>query len=160
MGALVAVLLLWWRFKRQLDALVPRWLLQAGQSLLHGKTPQLTSAHLAALASGGMAALVVFFCLAFFVMQISRRMGTTSIDDPRLVDEKTARPAYRVRLRLFVFSAQARTLPALATQCQPRHLQRLHPPVAHPLISGGALPGVAGNATATTARPASARRRA
>ena len=124
MGALVAVLLLWWRFKLQLDALVPTWLLQTGQSLLHGKTPPLTSAHLAALSIGGMVALVVFFCLAFVAMQISRRMGATSIDDPRLVDEKTARPAYRVRLRLFVFSAQACTLPALNSQCPQRPIQR------------------------------------
>ncbi len=106
MGVLVALLLVWWRFTRQLDALIPFWLLQAGLSLLHGKTPQLTSAHLAALVIGGIVALVVLFCLAFVALQIRSRVGTTAIYDMRLVDEKTARPAYRVRLRLFVFSTE------------------------------------------------------
>ena len=57
MGVLVALLLVWWRFKRQLDALIPSWLLQAGLSLLHGKTPQLTSAHLTTLEIGGVVSL-------------------------------------------------------------------------------------------------------
>jgi hypothetical protein len=107
MGVLVALLLVWWRFKRQLDALIPSWLLQAGVSLLHGKKPQLNSAHMASLVIGGIAALVVLFCLAFVVLQIRNRMGSTAMYDMRLVDEKTARPAYRVRLRLFVFSTEA-----------------------------------------------------
>ena len=104
---LVALLLVWWRFKRQLDALIPSWLLQAGLSLLHGKTPQLTSAHLATLEIGGVVSLVTLFCLAFVVLQIKNRLGTSPMYDMRLVDEKTARPAYRVRLRLFVFSSEA-----------------------------------------------------
>ena len=110
-GLLVALLLVWWRFQRQFDALIPSWLLQAGQSLLHGKTPPLTSAHLATLVIGGFVALMTLFCLGFFVMQIRNRLGTSSMYDMRLVDEKTARPAYRVRLRLFVFSAEAETMP-------------------------------------------------
>ena len=52
-------------------------------------------------------ALVTLFCLAFVVMQIRNRLGTSPMYDMRLVDEKTARPAYRVRLRLFVFSSEA-----------------------------------------------------
>ena len=107
MGVLVALLLVWWRFKRQLDAQIPSWLLQAGLSLLHGKTPQLTSAHLAMLEIGGIVALVALFCLAFVVLQIKSRLGTSPMYDMRQVDEKTARPAYRVRLRLFVFSTEA-----------------------------------------------------
>ena len=104
MGVLVALLLAWWRFQRQLDALIPSWLQQAGLSLLHGKTPQLTPAHLASLDIGGVVSLVALFCLAFVVMQIRNRLGTSPMYDMRLVDEKTARPAYRVRLRLFVFT--------------------------------------------------------
>src|SRR5260370_37303017 len=68
--------------------------------------PQLSPAHLAALALGGMVVLVALFCLAFVVLQIRNRSATTPIYDMRLVEEKTARPAYRVRLRLFVFSSQ------------------------------------------------------
>src|SRR2546423_7410216 len=85
-------------------ALIPSWLLQAGLSLLHGKTPQLTSAHLAMIEIGGIVALAALFCLAFIVLQVKNRLGTSPMYDMRLVDEKTARPAYRVRLRLFVFS--------------------------------------------------------
>jgi hypothetical protein len=107
MGVLVLLLLVWWRFKRQLDALIPSWLLQAGLSLLHGKTPQLNSAHMASLVIGGIVALAALFCLAFVVLQIRNRLGTAPIYDMRMVDEKTARSAYRVRLRLFVFSTEA-----------------------------------------------------
>src|SRR5260370_41001748 len=107
MGVLVALLLVWWRFQRQLDALIPSWLVQAGLSLLHGKMPQLSPAHLVALALGGMVVLGALFCLAFVVLQIRSRMAVTSIYDMRLVEEKTARPAFRVRLRLFAFSSQA-----------------------------------------------------
>jgi hypothetical protein len=114
MGVLVAVLLVWWRFSRQLDSLVPSWLLQAGVSLLHGKTPQFSSAHLASLEIGGIIVLAVLFCLGFLILQIRNHLGTTPLYDMRLVDEKTARSAYRVRLRLFVLSDEARgasTLP-------------------------------------------------
>jgi hypothetical protein len=77
MGLLVALLLVWWRILRQLDALIPSWLLQAGLSLLHGKTPQLSPAHLAALVIGGIVALVALFCLAFVVMQIRSRLRSS-----------------------------------------------------------------------------------
>ena len=113
MGLLVALLLAWWRFQRQLDALIPPWLQQAGLSLLHGKTPQFSPAHLASLVIGGFVALVMLFCLGFVVLQIRNRLGTSPMYDMRLVDEKTARPAYRVRLRLFVF-----TLPAVKASPQ------------------------------------------
>jgi len=115
LGVLVALLLVWWRFKRQLDGLIPSWLLQAGLSLLHGKTPHLASTHLAMLEIGGMMTLAALFLFAFIVIQIRSRIGTTSIYDMRLVDEKTARPAYRVCLRLFVFSSEASRAPARHT---------------------------------------------
>jgi hypothetical protein len=104
MGVLVALLVLWWRFQRTMTARMPAWLLQAGIEVLHSKTPQLTSAELTTLSVVGMGLLVGLFCLVFAVVQIRSRYGNTSIYDMRLVDEKTARPAYRVRLRLFVFA--------------------------------------------------------
>jgi len=116
MGVLVALLLVWWRFKRQLDALIPSWLLQAGLSLLHGKTPQLTSTHLTMVEIGGVVSLMALFCLAFVVMQIKNRLGRSLMYNMRQVDEKTARPAYRVRLRLFVFSAETSTMQAHHTR--------------------------------------------
>jgi hypothetical protein len=115
-GVLVALLLVWWRFKRQLDVLIPSWLLQAGLSLLHGKTPQLTSAHLTMVEIGGAVALVALFSLAFVVLQVKNRLGTSPMYDMRLVDEKTARPAYRVCLHLFVFSIEASREPAHNTR--------------------------------------------
>jgi hypothetical protein len=124
MGVLVALLLVWWRFKRQLDLLIPSWLLQAGLSLLHGKTPQLTSAHLAMLEIGGIVALAGLFCLAFVVLQIRNRLGSSPVYDMRLVDEKTARPAYRVRLRIFVLSTEAETMPARHARLSEIVLQR------------------------------------
>jgi hypothetical protein len=116
MGVMVALLLVWLRFKQQLDALIPSWLLQTGVSLLHGKTPPLTSTHLAMLAIGGIVVLMTLFYLAFVVLQIRDRLGTSPMYDMRLVDEKTARPAYRVRLRLFVFSIAARSMPVQTTR--------------------------------------------
>src|SRR5258708_6688009 len=83
---------------------------------------------LVALALGGMVVLGALFCLAFVVLQIRSRMAVTSIYDMRLVEEKTARPAYRVRLRLFVFSSQAGG--RLDPQCFPpaRALAQPNPP--------------------------------
>jgi len=111
MGVLVALLLVWWRFQQQLSALIPSWLLQAGSSLLHGRMPQLSSTHLAQLAVGGILALVLLCCLAFVVLQVRSRLGGTALYAMRLVEEKTARPAYRVRLRLFAFSTTLPTIP-------------------------------------------------
>jgi hypothetical protein len=104
MGVLVALLLVWWRFQHQLAARIPPWLLHAGMAILHGTTPQLTSAELATLAVTGSGVLVACFCLAFGALQIKTHLGGSPIYDMRLVGEKTARPAYRVRLRLFVFA--------------------------------------------------------
>jgi hypothetical protein len=116
MGLVVALLLVWWRFKQQLDMLIPSWLLQAGLTLLHWKMPQLTSAHLTMVAIGGIVVLAALSCLAFLVLQVKSRLGTSPIYDMRLVDEKTARSAYRVRLRLFVFSTDAGTVQAHLTR--------------------------------------------
>src|SRR5258708_18386607 len=111
MGVLVALLLVWWRFQHQISALIPSWLLQAGSSLLHGRMPQLSSTHLVQLAVGGIRALVLLCCLAFVVLQVRSRLGGTALYDMRLVDEKTARSAYPVRLRLFAFSTKLPPIP-------------------------------------------------
>src|SRR5260370_27933463 len=73
--------------------------------------PQLSSAHLAQLAVWGVLALVLLFCLAFVLLQVRSRLGGTALYDMRLVEEKTARPAYRVRLRIFAFSTKLPTIP-------------------------------------------------
>jgi hypothetical protein len=113
MGVLVALLLVWWRFQKQINAHIPACTSQAGLALLHGKVPQLTATQLTELSIGGMVTLVVLFLLAFIALQIRSRLGGTPIYDMRLVDEKTARPAYRARLRLFVFTTRQDSVPTL-----------------------------------------------
>jgi hypothetical protein len=104
LGVLVALLLLWLRFKRWLAPLIPAWLLQAGAALLHGKQPEVTHTQMTELVIGGIVLLGVFFIAAFMLMQLQGRHGTANMYDMRLVDQKTARLAYRVRLRLFVIT--------------------------------------------------------
>jgi hypothetical protein len=105
LGVLVALLLLWLRFKRWLAPLIPPWLLQAGAALLHGKQPEATHTQMTELVIGGIVLLGVFFIAAFMLMQFQGRHGTANMYDMRLVDQKTARLAYRVRLRLFVLTS-------------------------------------------------------
>jgi hypothetical protein len=106
LGVLVALLLIWWRFQKQINAHIPTWVVQAGLSLLHGKAPQLSPGQVSLLVVAGIVTFVALFCLAFLFLQLRSRLGGSSIYDRRLVEEKTARPAYRVRLRLFVFSTR------------------------------------------------------
>ena len=49
LGVLVAVLLLWWRFQKQINAHIPAWVVQAALSLLHGKLPQLSQGQVSLL---------------------------------------------------------------------------------------------------------------
>ncbi len=104
LSVLVALLLVWWRFQKQINAHLPSWLVQAGLSLVHGKVPQLTPGQVSLLVITGVFGFVALFFLAFLLFQLRSRLGSAALYDRRLVEEKTARPAYRVRLRLFVFS--------------------------------------------------------
>src|SRR5205807_6249158 len=72
----------------------------------HGKSPQLSPGQVSLLVISGIVVFVALFFLAFLLLQLRSRLGGSSIYDRRLVEEKAARPAYRVRLRLFVFSAR------------------------------------------------------
>jgi len=113
LGVLVGVLLMWWRFQQQINAHLPVWMMQDGLALLHGKTPQVSPSQMNTLVIGGIMALVGLFCLAFIVLQVRSRLGGDSMYNMRLVEEKTARPAYRARLRLFVFTTRPDTAPLL-----------------------------------------------
>jgi hypothetical protein len=104
LAVLVALLLVWWPFQQQINAHLPTWVVQAALSLLHGKSPQLSPGQVSQLFIVGIIAFVALFCLAFLLMQMRSRLGGSSIYNRRLVEEKTARQAYRVRLRLFVFT--------------------------------------------------------
>jgi hypothetical protein len=96
---LVVCLVLISRFQR---IVLPTWLLQAGITLLHGKMPALSLAHLALLL---ISAILLFSLLVGGSMLFSRlaaRFHQPALYDQRLVAEKTVRPAYQARLRLFV----------------------------------------------------------
>lgn len=105
----VVLLLSFYLFRRFL----PTWLLQAGASVLHGHVPHLTTSETLAVVLGGVALLVILFGGAFVVMLLVSRLGASRLYDQRLADEKTARPAYRVRLRLYIIApgATGATLP-------------------------------------------------
>ena len=99
----VVVVLLFYLFHQ----LLPKWLLQAGVGLLRGQAPHLTASEMFAVVIGSGLLLVALLGGAFVVMVVASRFGASRIYDQRLAAEKTARPAYRVRLRLFVITASA-----------------------------------------------------
>jgi hypothetical protein len=113
LGVLVALLLVWWRFQKQINAHIPTWVVQAGLSVLHGKAPQLSPGQVSLLVITGVFAFVALFFLAFLIIRLRSRLSSAALYDRRLVEEKTARPAYRVRLRLFVFSASTELVAAI-----------------------------------------------
>ena len=125
LSVLVALLLVWWRFQKQINALLPTWVAQDALSLLHGKAPQLSPGQISQLVLVGIVAFVALFLFAFALLQVRSRLGGTSIYDRRLVEEKTARPAYRVRLRLFVFTTNPAMVGSVDRHSCRELLQRL-----------------------------------
>lgn len=101
----VLILLLFYLF----HGLVPAWLMQAMLEVLRGQTPHLTAAETVAVVLGGATVLLLLFGGAYLAIVLMSRFGAPRIYDQRLVEEKTARPAYRVRLRLYVFAADAQS---------------------------------------------------
>lgn len=79
---------------------LPGWVAQAWSSLLHGHFPHLSSAQMWQVVGVGLAALAVLVVLVSVLALLGRLFGGAAIYDQHLVDEKTARPAYRVRLHL------------------------------------------------------------
>ncbi|HVU66307.1 MAG TPA: hypothetical protein VHD63_04220, partial [Ktedonobacteraceae bacterium] len=79
----------------------------------------LTTSETLAVVLGGVALLLVVFGGACVVMLLMSRFGASRIYDQRLVDEKTARPAYRARLRFYVIGpAAAGTAPVVSGPAQ------------------------------------------
>jgi hypothetical protein len=136
LGVLVALLLVWWRFQKQINTHIPPWVGQAALSLLHGKAPHLSLGQVWLLVIASIVTFVALFCLAFLIMKIRSRLGSAAIYDRRLVEEKTARPAYRVCLHLFVFTASPGPVAALNRPSWWELVQRLFqwPPDTAPLL--------------------------
>jgi hypothetical protein len=95
---LVVLLVVMSRFQK---LLVPAWLVQAGATLVQGRMPVLSAEQIALLVGSGMILLALVYGGAFLCSRLAAHFARP-ITDPRLVAEKTARPAYQARLRLFV----------------------------------------------------------
>lgn len=96
----VLVLLLLYAFRQR----VPRWVLQAGALLLHGQAPHLTMLQTVEVYAGIGGVLLLLLAGIFVVSLGMGRLNASRIYNQHLVDEKTMRSAYRVRLRLFVIA--------------------------------------------------------
>lgn len=114
----VLVLLLVYTFRQQ----VPRWVLQAGALLLRGQTPHLTMIQIFGVGASVGGLLLLLLGGVFVSSLVMGRLSASRIYDQRLVDEKTARSAYRVRLRLFVIAPDASFSPPplVALGCKQR----------------------------------------
>ncbi len=84
--------------------LVPSWALQAGGALVHGHAPHLTFGQFLSVIGVVLSLLTLGFCAVLALSLLGGRFGQPPIYDQRLVGEKTALPAYRVRLRLYVIA--------------------------------------------------------
>lgn len=98
----VGVLLLFYAFRRS----IPRWVLQAGALVLRGHAPHLTAGQVLAVGVG-IGGLLLLLVLGVGIASLIGRVGAPPIHDQHLVEEKTARSAYRVRLRLVVIGPGA-----------------------------------------------------
>jgi hypothetical protein len=99
---LVMFLVLAFALRKTLARLVPPWLLTAATAISQGKSPHLTPTQTTLVGVFSMVLLALLLSLMYGVFWIMGRMAGSAIYDQRLVEEKTARPAYRVRLRLLV----------------------------------------------------------
>jgi hypothetical protein len=111
----VAGLLLFYAFRRFL----PAWLPQAVGALLRGESPHLTSAESVQGIVGGGVLFVLLLGGVFLAMRLLSHVGSPHLYDQHLAEEKTARPAYRVRLRLFVFAPGAPALTMTGANQEP-----------------------------------------
>ena len=100
--ALTVLAFLLLRLTPLLRRIVPPWAWQAGIQALHGQAARLTFAQESMLVwwlIGVLAAIALLFLL---IDRLRRRFGRPRLYDMHLVQQKTARIAYRARLRLFV----------------------------------------------------------
>ncbi len=98
---LIVLLLLFFRVH---PVQLPGWLTQAASALLHGRMPHLSFLQLIEILGGSLSILLCLMLVIVGFALLRRTFGGTGMYDQRLVDEKTARPAYRVRLRLIAIT--------------------------------------------------------
>lgn len=106
LGLLLLLVLLGAWLGTPLHALLPPWIWQAGSTLLHGQLPQLSPWEWVQLGLGSFLVLGLLGGSALLSARLKKRLGgwwkPTRIYDPELIRAKTARIAYRARLRLYV----------------------------------------------------------
>lgn len=115
MFVLVVLLVLFFRFRLLLSRVIPFWVREDAAAVLHGKGVHLTPAQTAGLTVFGMILLLLVVALFYGGGLLMGRFGQTTIYDQRLVVEKTSRPAYRTRLRLFVIAPGFLEMPRPST---------------------------------------------
>lgn len=103
----VLLLLLGMRFQRQLSQAIPPWGSQAIAAIMHGQAMHLTATQIGELLSAGFLLLPILGSLLFGLALLLSRFRQPAFYDQRLIAEKTTHPAYRVRLRLFLFGPGA-----------------------------------------------------
>lgn len=96
----IAILGIVYAFRR----FFPGWLLQALAGLLRGQSLHLTAGETIGVVMGSGLLLMLLLGSFALVALLIRRFESSSLYDQRLAEEKTTRPAYRVRLRMLVFA--------------------------------------------------------
>ncbi len=97
LGMVIAAFLLYRHFQRQ----IPTWAQAALLDLVHLRLPALSGAHFL-LFWGAFVALFVAALILFIIYdQVRRHLFPTQLYDMRLVNQKTTRMVYRVRIRLY-----------------------------------------------------------
>ena len=117
---LIGGLLLFQRFQSRM----PLWVRQAITTLLQGKAPHLTALEIATLWHWGIGLIIGILVLLFGSVLLKRVFTRqTPLYDQQFVREKTARLAYRARLRLFVIGPCSSFPRAAETLLVPPHLR-------------------------------------
>lgn len=114
MGA-VLVLALLYVLQGTLSHLIPPAVSQAVKAVLQGQPAHLSAGATAQLIVFGLVLALVILAGMVGVARVMARFGQAPFYDMRLVDAKTARPAYRARLRLYLMAQGFLVLPTPTT---------------------------------------------
>lgn len=87
--------------------LLPHRVIEAISGLFHGQAPQMTAGETATVILGSIILLCVVLGGLWLCLRLTRWWASKRLYDQRLAEEKTARPAYRARLRVYVIAPGA-----------------------------------------------------
>ncbi len=118
LGLVIIGLLLVLRFQ----AALPLWMRQDMGNLVRGKAVHLTPAQQWMLWLWGIGGVLVVCAVLFGVAWIKRQFHRTPLYDQQLAREKTARLAYRVRVRIMIIGPRWASPPPPRAALVPAHL--------------------------------------